>query len=97
MAKNLILWVVIAVVLMSVFQSFGPSDKSKNQVDYSTFVEAVGQDQVKQATFDQSKISFTKSDDSKFVTYIPSIGDNKIMDDLINHNVSVKGTDPFDF
>lgn len=94
MAKNLILWVVIAVVLMSVFQSFGPSDKSKNQVDYSTFVEAVGQDQVKQATFDQSKISFTKSDDSKFVTYIPSIGDNKIMDDLINHNVSVKGTPP---
>ena len=94
MAKNLILWVVIAVVLMSVFQSFGPSDKSKNQVDYSTFVEAVGQDQVKQATFDQSKISFTKSDDSKFVTYIPSIGDNKIMDDLINHNVTVKGTPP---
>ncbi|ASK78855.1 ATP-dependent metalloprotease [Paraphotobacterium marinum] len=94
MAKNLILWVVIAVVLMSVFQSFGPSDKSKNQVDYSTFVEAVGQDQVKQATFDQSKISFTKSDDSKFVTYIPSIGDSKIMDDLINHNVAVKGTPP---
>ncbi|HEY0208776.1 hypothetical protein, partial [Acerihabitans sp.] len=34
MAKNLILWLVIAVVLMSVFQSFGPSESNSRKVDY---------------------------------------------------------------
>ncbi|MFT6897532.1 MAG: cell division protease FtsH, partial [Paraglaciecola sp.] len=31
MAKNLILWLVIAVVLMSVFQSFSPGESAKVQ------------------------------------------------------------------
>ncbi|XPE54240.1 ATP-dependent metallopeptidase FtsH/Yme1/Tma family protein [Shigella flexneri] len=39
MAKNLILWLVIAVVLMSVFQSFGPSESNSRKVDYSTFLK----------------------------------------------------------
>ncbi|MGQ7115739.1 ATP-dependent metallopeptidase FtsH/Yme1/Tma family protein, partial [Escherichia sp. TWPC-MK] len=39
MAKNLILWLVIAVVLMSVFQSFGPSESNGRKVDYSTFLQ----------------------------------------------------------
>ena len=46
MAKNLILWLVIAVVLMSVFQSFGPSESNGRKVDYSTFLQEVNQDQV---------------------------------------------------
>ncbi|MCV5857405.1 hypothetical protein OFN53_42960, partial [Escherichia coli] len=37
MAKNLILWLVIAVVLMSVFQSFGPGESNGRTVDYTTF------------------------------------------------------------
>ena len=41
MAKNLILWLVIAVVLMSVFQSFGPSESNGRKVDYSTFLQEV--------------------------------------------------------
>ncbi|WP_205352506.1 ATP-dependent metallopeptidase FtsH/Yme1/Tma family protein, partial [Vibrio cholerae] len=43
MAKNLILWLVIAVVLMSVFQSFGPGENNGRAVDYTTFVKEVGQ------------------------------------------------------
>ena len=43
MAKNLILWLVIAVVLMSVFQSFGPSESNGRKVDYSTFLQEVNQ------------------------------------------------------
>ncbi|MDU2728908.1 ATP-dependent metallopeptidase FtsH/Yme1/Tma family protein, partial [Pantoea sp.] len=49
MAKNLILWLVIAVVLMSVFQSFGPSESNGRRVDYSTFLSEVNQDQVREA------------------------------------------------
>ncbi|XPE57394.1 ATP-dependent metallopeptidase FtsH/Yme1/Tma family protein [Shigella flexneri] len=41
MAKNLIRWLVIAVVLMSVFKSFSPSDTTSRQLDYSSFVKEV--------------------------------------------------------
>ena len=39
MAKNLIVWLVIAVVLMSVFQSFNGGDQVDRQTSYSQFVK----------------------------------------------------------
>ncbi|NRA59736.1 MAG: ATP-dependent metallopeptidase FtsH/Yme1/Tma family protein, partial [Psychrobium sp.] len=41
MAKNLILWLVIAVVLMSVFQGFGGDNVAANKLDYTSFVQEV--------------------------------------------------------
>ncbi|MDC0612086.1 ATP-dependent zinc metalloprotease FtsH [Vibrio sp.] len=94
MAKNLILWLVIAVVLMSVFQSFGPGDNSGRAVDYTTFVKEVGQGQVQEATFKDSEITFTRRGNStRYVTYMP-VYDQKLLDDLINQNVKVQGTPP---
>ena len=94
MAKNLILWLVIAVVLMSVFQSFGPSDSSGRSIDYTTFVKEVGNSQVQEATFNNREIKVTKRDGSRYVTYMPVFQDPKLLDDLINQNVIVKGTPP---
>ncbi|WED26125.1 ATP-dependent zinc metalloprotease FtsH [Vibrio sp. DW001] len=93
MAKNLILWLVIAVVLMSVFQSFGPSESNGRTVDYTTFVQEVGQGQVREATFNNQEIVFYRSDNSRNVTYMPFY-DNKLLDDLINQNVKVQGSPP---
>ena len=50
MAKNLILWLVIAVVLMSVFQSFTPGSSNEQQVDYTRFIQDVRQGQIREAT-----------------------------------------------
>ena len=94
MAKNLILWLVIAVVLMSVFQSFGPGESSGRTVDYTTFVQEVGQGQIQEAQFKNSEITFTRRGSSgRFVTYMP-VYDQKLLDDLINQNVKVQGTPP---
>ncbi|MDP5254044.1 MULTISPECIES: ATP-dependent zinc metalloprotease FtsH [unclassified Vibrio] len=94
MAKNLILWLVIAVVLMSVFQSFGPGDSSGRAVDYTTFVQEVGQGQIQEATFKDSEITFTRrGGTAKYVTYMP-VYDQKLLDDMINKNVKVQGTPP---
>ncbi len=41
MAKTLLLWVVIAVVLLTVFQSFNPQSASTKDVSYSEFMQAV--------------------------------------------------------
>jgi cell division protease FtsH len=94
MAKNLILWLVIAVVLMSVFQSFGPGDNSGRAVDYTSFVKEVGQGQIQEAQFKDSEITFTRRGGStRYVTYMP-VYDQKLLDDLINQNVKVQGTPP---
>lgn len=94
MAKNLILWLVIAVVLMSVFQSFGPGDSNGRTVDYTTFVQEVGQGQIQEAQFKNSEITFIRrGGGGRFVTYMP-VYDQKVLDDLINQNVKVQGTPP---
>lgn len=94
MAKNLILWLVIAVVLMSVFQSFGPGESNGRIVDYTTFVQEVGQGQIQEATFKDGEISFVRrGGGAKMVTYMP-VYDQKLLDDLINQNVKVQGTPP---
>ena len=94
MAKNLILWLVIAVVLMSVFQSFGPGESNGRAVDYTTFVQEVGQGQIQDAQFNNSEITFTRrGGGAKYVTYMP-VYDQKLLDDLINQNVKVQDTPP---
>ncbi|WP_157037868.1 ATP-dependent zinc metalloprotease FtsH [Photobacterium aquae] len=94
MAKNLILWLVIAVVLMSVFQSFGPGDSAGRQVDYTTFVREIGQDQIREVRFNDREITVFKRDNTRYVTYLPVYNDQKLLDDLINANVKVMGTPP---
>lgn len=82
MAKNLILWLVIAVVLMSVFQSFGPSESNGRKVDYSTFLQEVNNDQVREARINGREINVTKKDSNRYTTYIP-VQDPKLLDNLL--------------
>ncbi len=93
MAKNLILWLVIAVVLMSVFQSFGPGDSNGRTVDYTTFIRDVGQGKIREAKINEKEIVFNRTDGSRYVTYMP-VYDSKLLDDLINKNIKVTGTAP---
>ena len=93
MAKNLILWLVIAVVLMSVFQSFGPSESNGRRVDYSTFLQEVNNDQVREARINGREINVTKKDSNRYTTYIP-VNDPKLLDNLLTKNVKVVGEPP---
>ncbi|MFD2179869.1 ATP-dependent zinc metalloprotease FtsH [Veronia pacifica] len=94
MAKNLILWLVIAVVLMSVFQNFGPNDGAGRQVDYTTFVREIGQDKIQEVQFNERELKVTRREGTSYVTYMPVYQDPKLLDDLINRNIRVKGTPP---
>jgi len=92
MAKNLILWLVIAVVLMSVFQSFGSSSGSERQTDYTTFVNQVDQQQIAKVQFDGRELKVVKRDGNKYTTYMPVANDPDLLNDLINAKVQVLGT-----
>ena len=87
MAKNLILWLVIAVVLMMVFQNFSASDSTRNSTPYSTFLQEVDRGEIREATIDDSKneIRGVRRNGETFVTYIPYL-DMKLMDELLEGN-----------
>ncbi|MGR3807971.1 ATP-dependent zinc metalloprotease FtsH [Pasteurella testudinis] len=93
MIKNLILWTVIGVILMSVFQSFNSDPDARSGVDYTTFVNDVGNSQVTEVRFDESQITVTKNNGDRYQTVMP-IYDAKILDDLIKKNIKVSGTPP---
>lgn len=95
MAKNLILWLVIAVVLMSVFQSFSTNESSKAGMDYTTFIKEVKQGRIREVEIDldSREIRGKKQTNDSFVTLIPYPDDN-LMDDLLNEGVRVKGVKP---
>ncbi|MGC7559466.1 ATP-dependent zinc metalloprotease FtsH [Pasteurella sp. PK-2025] len=92
MVKNLILWVVVAVVMMTAYQGFN-SSSSGNTLDYTTFISDVGNDQVRQARFDYNEIHVTKTDGSKYTTVMP-LNDDKLLNDLLNKKVKIEGTPP---
>lgn len=94
MAKNLILWLVIAVVLMSVFQSFAPNEASKQQTDYTSFIQDVRQGMVREVHIEGRKIKGSKRTGEIFVTFLPTAYDEYLLNDLIKHDVKVFGEPP---
>ncbi len=95
MAKNLILWLVIAVVLMSVFQSFTPSGGNQSEINYTRFVKDVNQGQIREAVVDRNGvIKGTKRSGETFVTVIPGGYDRDLINDLVKQGVVAKGELP---
>ncbi|GEK73121.1 MULTISPECIES: ATP-dependent zinc metalloprotease FtsH [Halomonas] len=93
MAKNLILWLVIAAVLLTVFNNFSV-ENTPQTMNYSQFVEQVQNEQVRSVTIDGYTINGERKDGSQFQTIRPAAEDPKLMDDLLAHDVTVIGQEP---
>lgn len=93
MVKNLMLWMIIAAVLLMVFQNFSQPTTAE-QLDYSDFVREVQNGQVSDVTISGQNIIGRKSSGQVFNTIRPYLEDPKLMDDLLSHNVRVKGAEP---
>ena len=95
LAKNLMLWVVVAVVLMVVFQSFSPKLATSQEVVYSQFIADVQDDRIKKVDIssDERTIKFERKDNSTGTTTAPR-RDEGLVNDLINHKVEIKQAPP---
>ncbi len=93
MAKNLLLWLVIAAVLLSVFNNFNMQE-STEQVGYSDFIQEIQSERIKKVVVDGLTISGERYDGSTFETVRPMVEDPKLIDDLLTHNVAVEGRKP---
>jgi len=93
-AKNLILWVVIAVVLLSVFQNFGDRSSTGQELIYSDFLTQVKQGQVSEVMIEGQNITGKMSSGALFSTYSPETSNSALIGDLERANVSIIGKPP---
>jgi cell division protease FtsH len=93
MGKNLLLWLIIAAVLLTVFQNFQVKS-GPEEIDYSTFLELVNKSQIREVEVEGQTIIGTRYDGQTFETIQPQISDNALINDLLDHNVSFKGNKP---
>ena len=93
MVKNIFLWLIIAAILMSFFQNFGPSEPDK-MINYSTFVEDVQRGDVESIVVKGSVIEGLRKDRTAFKTTRPAVSDDGLMGDLLDNRVDVVGQDP---
>jgi len=90
LAKNFVVWIILAAILMFVFNSFSP-ETEQNDIDYSAFLSEVRNDRVSEVTIADLIIYGERNDGSDFRTVRPNVQDPKLMDDLVNHNVRIVG------
>jgi cell division protease FtsH len=91
MAKNMLLWLVIAAVLLSVFNNFSGQGKAQ-ELSYSAFIAELQSNRLEKVVFDRLIISAERKDGSSFETIRPMIEDPYLISELDEHNVEVVGT-----
>jgi len=94
MARNLILWIVIALVLMLVFQNFTPRQGSARLIDYSDFVAEVKSGRVAKATLDGPTIEMEMHDGSRLLTHSPESDNGALIGMLLDNMVRIEAQPP---
>ena len=94
LTKNLLLWLVIAVVLMSVFNNFGNRQTSVHQMAYSQFYSQLLSGQVNKVTIEGRKIQGVTKSGDKFSTYSPETDNRALIGDLLRNNVTIDAKPP---
>ncbi|MFV9615912.1 MAG: ATP-dependent zinc metalloprotease FtsH, partial [Gammaproteobacteria bacterium] len=94
LAKNLILWAVIAVVLLSVFSNFSKQSSSEQTLPYSTYIQMVKSGQVAQISIEGRDIKGKTNTGSVFKTYSPETSNTAMIGDLLDNNVEITAAPP---
>jgi len=86
--KNVAIWLVIALVLMTVFNQFSARQQQTTSMEYSQFIDAVKQGQVAKVTIEGRVLKGVASDGRKFTTYSPN--DPWLVSDLLKAGVMIE-------
>ncbi|MGN8276386.1 ATP-dependent zinc metalloprotease FtsH [Pseudomonas sp. SMV71] len=93
MAKNLILWLIIAAVLVTVMNNFS-SPNEPQTLNYSDFIQQVKDGKVERVAVDGYVITGKRADGDTFKTIRPAIQDNGLIGDLVDNHVVIEGKQP---
>jgi cell division protease FtsH len=93
MAKNLILWMIIAGVLLTVFQNINQEPR-EDSINYSEFIREVRAGRVQRVELAGINIAGVRSDNTQFRSVMPLIGDDQLLNDLFENDVEVTANEP---
>ena len=88
MFKNLAVWLVIGLVLMTVFNQFNSRQTPQASMEYSQFMEEVGKGSISKVVIEGRILKATTSDGRKLTSYAPA--DLWMVSDLLKHGVKVE-------
>ncbi|MBX9586691.1 MAG: ATP-dependent zinc metalloprotease FtsH [Gammaproteobacteria bacterium] len=95
MVRTLMLWAVIALIMVVVFNNMNPPHTANDKIAYSQFLNAVNKGQVTKVTItDDRSINGTYTDHKTFNTYMPVIEDQTLLTELVKKGVEVNGKAP---
>jgi cell division protease FtsH len=93
MARNLVLWVIIALVLMMVFRNFG-SPSAPGEVPYSQFIADVKSGRVQSVVIEGNKLTGRLEEGARFTTYSPETSNEALIGTLLDNSVEIVGSEP---
>jgi cell division protease FtsH len=86
--RNIAIWLLVALVLMTVFNQFGAQHTSETQVVYSQFIDDVKQRNVARVSIEGHILRGTTNEGKRFSTYAPN--DPWLVSDLLKYGVIVE-------
>jgi cell division protease FtsH len=94
MARNMVLWVVIALVLMLVFQNFTPKNGTTQELEYSDFIKEVKSGRVAKVTLDGPTIELETHDGARLFSYSPETDNGPLIGMLLENRVRIVAQPP---
>ena len=88
MLKNLVIWLVIGLVLMTVFNQFNTRQTAQAPMEYSQFLEEVKSGRITKVTIEGRQLKATTTEGKRVTSYSP--GDIWLVSDLLKYGVKVE-------
>ncbi|MFM9969977.1 MAG: ATP-dependent zinc metalloprotease FtsH [Burkholderiales bacterium] len=86
--KNLVIWLVIGLVLMTVFNQFNTRQQTLTLMDYSQFIEEVKAGRIGEVVIEGRNLKARTMDGKPVTSYSP--GDIWLVSDLLKYGVKIK-------
>ena len=88
MFKNLAIWLVIGIVLMTVFNQFNTRQVTQGSVEYSQFIEEVKQGRISKVVMEGRTLKATTTEGKRITSYAPP--DLWLVSDLLKNGVKIE-------
>ena len=88
MMKNLVIWLVIGLVLMTVFNQFNSRQAVQAPMEYSQFIEEVKAGRIAKVTIEGRQLKATTNEGKRVTSYSP--GDIWLVSDLLKYGVKIE-------
>lgn len=92
--KTILLWMVIGIILISVFNNFGPRREADEKISYTAFLSDIKQGNVRSVTITEQNVTGTYENNKVFETYLPMRDDPQLLNAMVEKGVVVNAKQP---